>query len=81
MTVVPLVTREDKNYENRQGLLFNMGYIPFTMRHPTCREKIERVDRQKFLCFVSKLDELKNSSLFEGNAYQKGRLFYTNSDL
>jgi hypothetical protein len=81
MTVVPLITREDKNYENRQGLMFNMGYIPFTMRSPSCRAKIERVDRQKFLCFVSRLDDLQNSSLFQGNAYQKGRLFYTSSDM
>lgn len=58
-----------------------MGWIPFTMRHPTCREKIERVDRQRFICFVSKLDELRNTSMFQGNAYQKGRLFYTSTDL
>jgi cytochrome oxidase assembly protein ShyY1 len=81
MTVMPLVTREDKDHQNRHGLLFNMGWIPFTMRHPTCREKIERVDRQKFTCFVGRLEELKNNSWFQGNAYQKGRLFYTSADL
>lgn len=79
--MVPLVTREDKNYQNRQGFMFNMGWIPYTVRNPTCRHKIERVDRQRFLCFVSKLDDLKNSSWFQGNAYQKGRLFYTSSDM
>lgn len=58
-----------------------MGYIPHTVRHPTCRQKIERVDRQKFICFVGRLEELSNSSLFQGNAYHAGRLFYTNADL
>jgi len=81
MTVVPLVTREDSEHQNRQGLLFNMGWIPFHVRSPTCRQKIERVDRQRFLCFVSKLDELRNDSWFQGNAYQPGRRFYTNADL
>lgn len=81
MSVVPLVTREDKDHQNRQGLLFNMGWIPFFVRSPTCRQKIERVDRQRFLCYVGRLEELKNDSWFQGNAYQKGRLFYTNADL
>ncbi len=81
MTVMPLVTREDKDHLNRHGLLFNMGWIPFIVRSPTCRQKIERVDRQRFVCFVGKVDELRNDSWFQGNAYQKGRLFYTNADL
>ena len=81
MSVLPLVTREDSNHEKRQGLLFNMGWIPFHVRSPTCRHKIERVDRQRFLCFVSRLDELSNDSWFQGNAYQKGRRFYNNADL
>lgn len=58
-----------------------MGYIPYHVRQPTCRQKIERVDRQKFTCFVGRLEELSNTSLFQGNAYQKGRLFYTSADL
>jgi hypothetical protein len=78
---MPLITREDKDHQNRQGLLFNMGYIPSHVRNPTCRQKIERVDRQRFICYVGRLEELKNSSWFQGNAYQKGRLFYTNADL
>jgi hypothetical protein len=58
-----------------------MGWVPYTVRSPTCRQKIERVDRQRFVCFVGRLDELKNDSWFQGNAYHKGRLFYTNADL
>ena len=58
-----------------------MGFIPAKVRSPTCRHKIEKVDRQKITCFVSKLSELKNDSWFQGNAYQKGRLFYTSADL
>jgi hypothetical protein len=81
MAVMPLVTREDKNYENRYGLLFNMGWIPDRFVHPSKRVRIERVDRQKFICYVGKVDECKNDSWFQGNAYHKGRLFYTNADL
>jgi hypothetical protein len=51
------------------------------MRHPTCRNRIERADRQKFTGFVSRLSELENDSFFQGNAYQKGRVFYTGADL
>jgi len=38
--VVPLVTREDKNYKNRMGFLFNLGFVPESVRHPTCRSRI-----------------------------------------
>lgn len=55
LTIVPLVTREDKNHKNRHGLLLNMGYIPGKLKSPTCRLKIERVDRQKFICYVGKV--------------------------
>ena len=54
--VVPLVTREDKNHQNRYGLLLSLGFIPAQVIHPTVRHRIERVDRQKFVGFVSKLD-------------------------
>ena len=79
--VVPLVCREDKKYENREGLLFSMGFIPKKVAHPTNRFGIERVDRQKFTCFVGRLEEFQNDTLFTGNAYGKGRLSYHNSDL
>lgn len=81
MEVLPLVTREDSNYQNRQGLILNMGWIPESIKYVTSRIRIEQVDRQKFTCFVSKLDELSNHTLFKGNAYQKGRRFYTNADV
>jgi len=38
--VVPLVTREDKNYKNRMGFLFNLGFVPEKVRNPTCRSRI-----------------------------------------
>lgn len=79
--VVPLVTREDKNHKNRHGLLFSLGFVPSQVRDPTCRHRIERVDRQRFVGFVSKLSELSNKTLFNGNAYQSGRLQFYRSDL
>ncbi len=79
--VVPLVTREDSKYQNRQGLLFSMGFVPESFKHLTCRPRIERVDRQKFVGFVSKMSELQNKQYFNGNAYQKGRVFYNCADL
>lgn len=81
MEVLPLVTREDKNHQNRQGLILNMGWIPESVRNPTSRLRIERVDRQKFTCFVSRLDELRNHTWFRGNAYHQGRRYYTCADL
>ena len=58
-----------------------MGWVPYQVRSPSCRSKIERVDRQKFVGFVSKLSELRNKQWFNGNAYQKGRALYNNADL
>ena len=58
-----------------------MGWIPFQMRSPSCRPRIEKVNRQKFVGFVSKLSELSNKQSFNGNAYHKGRLYYNNADL
>lgn len=58
-----------------------MGWIPESIKHVTSRVRIEQVDRQKFTCFVSRLDELSNHSWFKGNAYQQGRRFYTSADM
>ena len=79
--VVPLVTREDKNYKNRMGFLFNLGFVPQSVRHPTARSRIQKVDRQRFIGFVSKMSELSNDDIFNGNAYQTGRQLFNNSDL
>ena len=79
--VLPLVTREDKDHKNRQGLLFSMGWVPSRYRHPTCRLRIEKVDRQRFVGFVSRMSELSNKQMFNGNAYQKGRELYNCADL
>ena len=61
--------------------MLSLGFVPHDLRHPSCRERIERVDRQKFIGFVSKLDELSNKTLFTGNAYHKGRTYYKNADM
>lgn len=79
--VVPLVTREDKNHQNRQGLLFNRGWVPAKYRHPTIRPFLEEVDRKKYVCFVSKMSHLQNNQWFNGNAYQKGRELFNNADI
>ena len=39
-SVVPLVTREDKNYKNRHGLLFSLGFVPAPVANPTNRLRI-----------------------------------------
>ena len=58
-----------------------MGWVPAKFRHPTTRSRIERVSRQKFVGFVSKMSELRNKQMFNGNAYQKGRALYNCADL
>ena len=55
--------------------------MPSQVRDPTCRHRIERVDRQRFVGFVSKLSELSSRTIFNGNAYQPGRLQFYRSDL
>ena len=79
--IVPLVCREDENHEHREGLLMSMGFIGNREKHPTARLRIERVDRQKFTCFVGKLDEFRNDSVMNGNAYAPKRVKYSCSDL
>lgn len=68
-----MVTREDKNFKNRMGFLLNLGFVPESVRHPASRSRIERVDKQKFIGFLSKMSELSNDQYFNGNAYQPGR--------
>jgi len=63
------------------GLLLSVGFVPESVRHPTCRSRIERVDRQSFIGFVSKLSELANNQYFNGNVYQTGRELFNNADL
>ena len=58
----------------------SMGFVPWVYNHASCRHRLERVERQRFTCFVSKMDEYSNSSLIQGNAPQKGRGIFTNTD-
>ena len=50
-----------------------MGWVPMKVRDPSTRSRIERVDRQKFVGFVSKMSELSNKQMFNGNAPRRGR--------
>lgn len=59
----------------------NLGWLPVELKSPTSRYRVETPVWTKYLGFVSTLDSLKNTSWLEGNAYQKGRLGYTCSDM
>eukprot|EP00919_Chromeraceae_sp_WS-2016_P000366 GHVR01000961.1.p1 GENE.GHVR01000961.1~~GHVR01000961.1.p1 ORF type:complete len:149 (-),score=5.29 GHVR01000961.1:354-800(-) len=56
------------------------GFIPDEFKSPANRARIENVNPQTFIGFVSRLSELKNNSLTKGNATNKGRLLYTCAD-
>lgn len=43
--------------------------------------RIENVHPQTFVGFVSTMDDLGQKGLFDGNAYQDGRLRYSHADL
>jgi cytochrome oxidase assembly protein ShyY1 len=75
--VVPLVARENQDRSEREGLLFSRGYIPYFFKHIGNRYKIEDVEKQTFIGFVSTLPELAEHDWTEGNAYQEGRRKYT----
>lgn len=62
--------------------MFSKGFIPARFYHVGTRYRIEDVAKQTFVGFVSTLSELQGvSSPTQGNAYQDGRLLYTNANL
>lgn len=60
--------------------MFSKGFMPVQFQSVGMRARIEDVSKQTFIGFVSQLSELKNKSLWSGNAYQSGRLKYTCAD-
>lgn len=58
-----------------------MGWLPGKLKSPSVRHKIESTDCQKFVGFVSRLEELQNNSITKGNAYQNGRQDYYNANV
>ncbi len=53
--VVPLLIKENADRSNMQGLIVSKGFIPFSMREPGLRYRIENTDKQTFVGFVSQL--------------------------
>jgi len=78
--VVPLLVRENKDRSNPEGLIVSKGFIPFSVKDPGTRYRIENAKKQTFVGFVSQLDELKNTSLLKGNTTTEGKLKFTSSD-
>ncbi len=79
--VVPLLVQEAEDRSHQQGLLLSKGFLPFEFKSPGQRWRIEDVDKQTFTGYVSKLTELSNSSLTQGNATNERRNHYTCADL
>jgi len=66
--IVPLVTKEDENGDNQEGILLNKGFIPESEREIPNRLRLEDVSPQTFTAYVSKLEEYQCKTIFgEGN--------------
>ena len=61
--------------------MFSKGFIPWRFQHIGTRERIEDVDVQTFVGFVSQLSELQDHGIFQGNAYQDGRQKYNYANI
>lgn len=79
--VLPLVAKENKDRSVRSGLIFSKGFLPKQYQHIGTRLRIENVEEQTFVGFVSQLPELQSHGIFEGNAYQDGRQLYTYANI
>ncbi len=78
--VVPLLVKEEADRSNPQGLIVSKGFIPYSMREPGLRYRVENARTQSFVGFVSQLDELKNTQFTQGNTTQQGKLKFTCAD-
>jgi hypothetical protein len=56
------------------------GFLPYIFRDITTRYRIENANHQKFVGFVSRLPELSNNSLFDGNSIDETKRGFTSAD-
>lgn len=77
--IVPLVTKENEDGSEQEGILLNKGWLPNEDYHPGNRFRIENALPQTFDAYVSLNSELdeKNSFFKDGNNPGKGRNKWT----
>lgn len=80
--IVPMVTEEDENLENRKGLLVNMGWYPHEFKHFTNRPIANSTTKVRVVGVVTR-GELHDTKRFfkGGNAYDEQRRITGNFDL
>jgi len=73
--IVPLVTKENEDGSEKEGILLNKGWIPHEYAHVGSRWRIENALPQTFDCYVSLNSELdeKNSLFKGGNSFGERR--------
>lgn len=73
--IVPLVTKENEDGSEQEGILLNKGWLPNEDYHVGNRFRIENSLPQTFECYLSLNSELdeKNSFFKKGNSPGKGR--------
>lgn len=80
--LVPLVTREDSEGLNQEGFLLAKGFIPYLYREANARYKMEDVNEQTFIAYVTQLPELAEHDLLsKGNSPGLGRNKWSHVDL
>lgn len=77
--VVPLVTKESD--DKQEGIMLSKGFLPSQYRDPNSRVRIEDVTQQTFVGYVSKLDELSDSSFGSGNVSKYRKHDFTHANL
>lgn len=61
-------------------MLLSQGFIPFIFQHIGSRYRIENVQRQTFVGYVSRLEDLGDRGI-SGNAVQQGRQLYSQANI
>jgi surfeit locus 1 family protein len=80
--VVPLVTSENEDGSDQQGVLLSLGFIPKEYAHPSTRYKVESSDWQDFSAYVSTLDEFQSHNvLSSGNIGGRGEGKWNYADI
>lgn len=65
--IVPLITKDTEDGSEEYGVLLNKGWIPHEYASPNKRYKIENVEEQTFVGYVSRNEDLERQGIFDGN--------------
>lgn len=79
--VVPVVTKENADFSDQEGILVNKGFIPAEFAHVANRYKLENSLPQTFVGYVSQMAEFQEHGALEGNCPDPVRNKWTHVNL